>query len=121
MQDNDRMRMLLYTFSIQFALALEFKVLERLSRPDPKDYASVVDYERSVEHHPVFALVVTMWTGLLVFFVFIRWEPAISKFLAEVGATVFRGIFFRGSSAENGKGRVPGLDPFAETKPPFEP
>lgn len=121
MQENDRMRIVVYTLAIQLILLFQFAFLERLTRPDPKNYTSVVDYQGSAEQNAVFVMAVTMATGILVFIIFIRWEPAISKFLAEVGATVIRAIFYRGSSAENGKGRVPGLDPFAETKPPSEP
>ncbi len=121
MKDNDRMRIVFYVLIIELGLLFEFAALERLSRPNPRNYASTDDYFRGMETHPVAAIVITFYTGVAAILCLIIWEPAISKILAGIGSAIFRGVFFRRVSERDGKGRIPGMDPFAESKPPFEP
>ena len=121
MKDNDRMRIVFYVLIIELGLLFEYAALERLSRPKPTDFASPDDFFRSLETYPIAAMVITFYTGVAAILCLILWEPAISKVLAGIGTAIFRLIFFWRVSERDGKGRVPGMDPFAKPKLPFEP
>lgn len=60
MQDNDRMRIVFYTLAIELVLLFQFAFLERLTRPDPKNYTSLAEHQRNVEQNPVFVMAITM-------------------------------------------------------------